>query len=223
MVARPAPFGNAIALPMGKRAAIAHGLAGVTMSTRRWTNVSYLDAIRPDPGWQTEYALLASYSADVVALVAALLALAGLDDDRGSGSKVDFANAVDALADRVSLVAQAGRLIAPPTAPKILASLDRYVREFNLHESVASWHPKAVLTKQAAEDGSASQWRLWIGSRNLTRDLSWDVGLTLVGRSDGPGSVVPGISELVSTLAQHAKLPRLSSTKIRSELRQVRW
>jgi hypothetical protein len=123
------------------------------MSTRRWSNVSYLDAIRPDPGWRTEYAFLASYSADLVALVAALLALAGLDDDRGSGSKVDFANAVDALADHVRLVAQAGRLIAPPKTPKILAILDRFVREVNLNESVASWHPKAAMTKQVADDG----------------------------------------------------------------------
>jgi len=193
------------------------------MSTRRWSNVSYLDAIRPDPGWRTEYALLASYSADLVALVAALLALAGLDDDRGSGSKVDFANAVDALAGRVRLVAQAGRLIALPKTPKILAILDRYVREVNVHESVASWHPKAALTKQTTEDGSASQWRIWVGSRNLTRDLAWDVGLTLVGRIGGPGSDVPGIPELGSTLADHAKLQGLSASKIRSELRQVRW
>lgn len=193
------------------------------MSTRRWSNVSYLDAIRPDPGWRTEYALLASYSADLVALVAALLALAGLDDDRGSGSKVDFANAVDALADRVRLVAQAGRLIAPPKTPKILAILDRYVREVSLHESVASWHPKAALTKQVAEDGSASQWRLWVGSRNLTRDLAWDIGLTLIGRTGGSGSEVSGIPDLASTLAQHAKLPELTASKIKSELRQVRW
>lgn len=193
------------------------------MSTHRWSNVSYLDAIRPDPGWRTEYALLASYSADMVALVAALLALAGLDDDRGSGSKVDFANAVDSLADKVRLVAQAGRLIAPPKTPKILAILDRYVREVNLHESIASWHPKAVLSKQTAEDGGGAQWRLWIGSRNLTRNLAWDVGLTLVGRIGGTGSVVPGITELGVTLGEHAKLPGLSASRIRSELRQVHW
>ena len=193
------------------------------MSTQRWSNVSYLDAIRPDPGWHTEYAFLASYSADLVAMVAALLALAGLDDDRGSGSKVDFANAVDALADRVRLVVQAGRLVVPAKTPKILAILDRYVREVNLHESVTSWHPKAALTKQISDEGHASQWRLWIGSRNLTQDLSWDVGLTLIGRPGGLGSEIPGIPELGQTLAQHARLPAISPAKVRTELRQVRW
>jgi len=193
------------------------------MSTRRWSNVSYLEAIRPDPGWRTECAFLASYSADLVALVAALLALAGLDDDRGSGSKVDLANAVDALADRVRLVAQAGRLVVPAKTPKILAILDRYVREVNLHESVASWHPKAALTKQISDEANASQWRLWIGSRNLTQDLSWDIGLTLIGRPNSSGSEVLGIPELGQNLAQHAQLPGVSPAKIRSELRQVRW
>jgi len=193
------------------------------MSARHWSDVSYLDTIRPDPGWRTEYAFLASYSADLVALVAALLALAGLDDDRGSGSKVDFANAVEQLADRVRLVAQAGRLVSPVKTPKILAILDRYVREVNLNESVASWHPKAALAKQLADDGKTVQWRLWVGSRNLTRDISWDVGLTLVGRHGSSGAEIPGIPELGHTLAQHARLPGVSPGTVRSELRQVRW
>jgi hypothetical protein len=185
--------------------------------------VSYLDAVRPEPGWRTECAFLASYSADLVALVAALLALAGLDDDRGSGSKVDLANAVDALADRVRLVVQAGRLVAPTKTPKILAILDRYVREVILNESEASWHPKAALTKQVTDDGKAAKWRLWIGSRNLTRDLSWDIGLALIGQPGGRGGDVPGIPELGQTLARHANLPALSPGKVRSELREVRW
>lgn len=192
------------------------------MSSRRWSNVSYLDAIRPDPGWRTECAFLASYSADLVALVAALLAMAGLDDDRGSGSKVDLANAVDALADRVRLVAQAGRLVVPAKIPRILAILDRYVREVNLHESVASWHPKAALTKQISDEANATQWRLWIGSRNLTQD-SWDVGLTLIGRPKSTGSGISGIPELGQILAQHAQLPLFSPEEIGAELRQVIW
>jgi hypothetical protein len=193
------------------------------MSTRRWTNVSYLDAIRPDPGWRTEHAFLASYSADLVALVAALLALAGLDDDRGSGSKVDFANMIEQLAEKVRLIAQAGRLIAPAKSPKILGILDRYVREVNLNEKVSSWHPKAALVKHISGDGRNVQWRLWIGSRNLTRDLSWDVGLSLSGQIHGSGNEVKGIAELGHTLATHAGLPGVSPGRVKSELRQIRW
>ena len=84
-------------LSMGQRKAIASRSGGYLMTARRWPSVSYLDAIRPDYGWRTELGLLASYSADLVAVTAALLALAGVDDDRGSGGKVDFANAVNVV------------------------------------------------------------------------------------------------------------------------------
>lgn len=193
------------------------------MTNRRWSNVSYLDAIRPEPAWRTEYALLASYSADLVAMVAALLALAGLDDDRGSGSKVDFANAVDHLAGRIRLVVQSGRLVAPPKTPRILTILDRYVREVQLDESTASWHPKAALAKHVQQEGDGTEWRLWIGSRNLTRDLAWDVGLTLIGRTDGQGADIPGLKEFAETLAQQADLPGATPRQVRSDLKGVRW
>ena len=193
------------------------------MSNRRWANVSYLDAIRPEPAWQTEYAILASYSADLVALVAALLALAGLDDDRGSGSKVDFANAIDQLAGRIRLIVQAGRLVAPAKTPRILTILDRYVRNVRLDESTVSWHPKAALAKHVQQSGEEIEWRLWIGSRNLTRDLAWDVGLTLIGRVDGTGTEVLGVTEFAEALAQQAELPGVTPRQIRSELRNVRW
>lgn len=87
-----------------------------------------------------------------------------------------------------------------------------------------SWDPKAVLTKQISDDESTTQWWLWIGSRNLTRDLAWDVGLALVSHSDGDaGSEIRGIPEQAHNLAQHAALPGVSPIRIRSELQRVRW
>ncbi|MBW3596067.1 MAG: phospholipase D family protein [Planctomycetes bacterium] len=191
------------------------------MSDKKWPSIPYLDALRPEPGWHVEHALLASYSADLVALVAVLLALAGLDDDRGSGSKVDFANAVDQLNDRVRLVVQAGRIVAPAKAPKILAILDRYVREVVVNEQEASWHPKIALVKLQSDDNT--EWRLWIGSRNLTRSMSWDIGLTLVGSQATKGAVIDGIPELGFELATRAALPGVAPTRLRSELRGIHW
>src|SRR5262249_55876995 len=159
----------AIALPLEEHPKTPRRPTGGNVSERRWGNVSYLDALRPEPGWDTEFAFLATYSADLIALVAGLLALAGLDDGRGSGSKVDFIHALYRLKNRVRLVAQAGRLVAPAKTPKILAVLDRYVREASPDENSESWHPKVALAKLKSEDGGQTQWRLWLGSRNLTR------------------------------------------------------
>jgi len=198
--------------------------AVLTMSSRGWNGASYLDALRPDLGWHVQHALLASYSADLVALVAAMLALAGLDDDRGSGSKVDFATSVERLAGKFRLVIQSGRLLAPRKAPKVLGLLDQFIRTVPFDESKQSWHPKIVLVKTRCDDGDDVEWRLWIGSRNLTRDMSWDVGLTLVGRvDDGGGKPIDGLIELARSLADRAELDGVTADSTAAELDGVRW
>lgn len=192
------------------------------MSQQGWNSLPYLDALRPEPGWRTGFAVLGSYSVDLIAFVAALLALAGLDDERGSGSRVDFANTIELLRDRVRILVQSGRIGAPARTPKILAILDRFVREVPMDEAAGSWHPKVALVRLEAEDGVAgAQWRLWLGSRNLTRDTSWDVGLALVGSGDG--RPVPGIAELGRELAARSALPGVSGSRVFAELNDVRW
>lgn len=193
------------------------------MDKRHWSGLSYLDAIRPEPGWLVEHAILATYSADLVAVVATMLALAGLDDDRGSGSKVDFANAYEQLRDRVKILVQAGRLGWPSKKTPILSILDRFIVEVNTDERQSSWHPKAALIKMINEDSREPAWRLWISSRNLTRSLDWDAGLILTGAVDGSGQQIPGIARLAAEFAQLAQLADFEPEAIRQEIEQVRW
>lgn len=187
------------------------------------SDVPYLDVLRPDVGWRTEAALLCSYSCDLVALVAAMLALAGLDNDSGSGSRVDFASTVEKIHNRFRVVVQRGRIIAPANPVKIHAILDQFIREAETDENTESWHPKGALVKHVCEETGKSTWRLWIGSRNLTRDMSWDIGLTLAGSSEGPGEMVPGIAEIGYNLARLGSLPGLDPESVRDELREIRW
>ena len=193
------------------------------MIKKEWGNLPYLDGLRPEPGWSTDFALLTTYSADLVAVVATLLALAGLDDERGSGSKVDFANAIEALRDRTRILVQAGRITAPTKLPKILCILDQFIREIQMNEAEGSWHPKAGLIRMTAEDGNAVQWRLWLGSRNITRDTSWDVGLVLVGHSESVGRLIPGVAELGRELAARAGLKNVRQTSVYKQLQSVHW
>ena len=193
------------------------------MSKKEWGNLPYLDGLRPELGWRTDFAVLTTYSADLVAVVATLLALAGLDDERGSGSKVDFANAIEALRDRTRILVQAGRITTPTKTPKILCILDRFMREVPMNEAEGSWHPKAGLIRMTAEDGNAVQWRLWLGSRNLTRDISWDVGLVLVGHPESAGRLIPGVAELGRELAVRADLKDVRQTSVYKQLQSVHW
>ena len=194
------------------------------MDSRHWSGLPYLDVLRPEPGWTVDRAVLATYSTDLVAVVAALLALAGLDDDRGSGSRVDFANAYEQLRDRVRVLVQAGRVSWPPTRLLILSILDRFIREENANESEGSWHPKAALVKmQNEENGGQIEWRLWIGSRNLTRSLDWDAGLALTGQAGGVGRPIPGIAALGAEMAGRAKLSGFDAEHVQHELERVLW
>ena len=193
------------------------------MRKKEWGTLPYLDGLRPEPGWRTDFAVLTTYTADLVAIVATLLALAGLDDERGSGSKVDLANAIEALRDRARILVQAGRINAPAKTPKILGILDRFIREVPMNEAEGSWHPKAGLIRMTAEDGNAARWRLWLGSRNLTQDTSWDLGLILVGYPNTIGGLIPGVAQLGHELAVRANLRDVRPASVHKQLQSVHW
>ena len=191
-----------------------------------------LEALRPPPGWRTDRAILSAYSADPAVLVSLLLALAGRDDDSGSGSRVALARTLDELRGRVAFVLQRGRIAAPNAAPRVLALLDRFVREAPWDEGDAagasgrSWHAKLALVRLVArDDGTAQpQWRLWLGSRNFTRDTSWDIALSLetVQPGSSGGQTLEGIEQVAARLAGHVDDTARWQPLV-SELAQTRW
>lgn len=193
------------------------------MSEPRWVSLPILDAFRPEPGWKTDNAVLASYSADPVALVAILLALAGRDDDRGSGTAVDLADAIEDLRGKVSFLIQSGRISVPLRVQTILKVLDNFVTEIECDETSESWHPKVALIRQTKEDDHTHSWRLWLGSRNFTRDRSWDAGLLLVGIVERNAKSIPGLVETARELWTRANLRQFDHRAMEEELKKVHW
>lgn len=193
------------------------------MSPDHWSGLPYLDVLRPEQDRPVEWAILTTYSLDLVALVASMLALAGLDDDQGSGSKVDFANAYEQMRGRLRVLVQAGRIAWPRGMPSLVGILDRFIQEIPQDENLGSWHPKIALIKYRSEKADTSRWRLWIGSRNLTQTMSWDAGLLLHGGIDLKGHKLPGISDLGFQIANLARLDGYDAPSIAKELQQVNW
>ena len=189
-----------------------------------------LELLRPPAGWRTDCAILSAYSAEPAVLVAILLALAGRDDDAGSGSRVALARTMTELNGRVSFVLQRGRLAAPHGTPRVLALLDRFVREVPWDEVAndsagRSWHAKVALARTVPYDNpdGPSRWRLWLGSRNFTRDTSWDIGLSLETVGSGArGQTLPGIDHMATRLAAKAGRTR-AWRPLAAELAQTRW
>jgi hypothetical protein len=185
--------------------------------------LSYLDALRPEPGWRVDLALLATYSADCVSVVAAMLALAGLDDDRGSGSKVDFANAFEQLKGRLHVVMQSSRLAVPRQRIPVLRLLDRFVVPVDADEREFSWHPKLALVRMTSAEDKYPNWRLWIGSRNLTRDAALDTGLLLISTRESNGAPLSGAAEVARRLLVRAgRSPEDIATHTK-ELARLSW
>lgn len=174
-----------------------------------WRAFPYLEVLRPNIGQRVESALLASYSADPVVLVAALLALCDRAEDKPS--RAAQVESLLSLRDRVAVLIQAGRLMAPRSPSPALKLLDRYVRFVDMDEGEKSWHPKVswVMLDEPREC------RVWIGSRNLTADRSWDLGLSLVGSLGDGGKVPEGLEELITLTAERAGLdvPDISGLK----------
>jgi hypothetical protein len=195
------------------------------MKHEAWPTFSFTDLLRPPEGWQVEHAILATYSADLVVVVTALLALTRCDlDYRRTGSRVELVKAIEALGGRVRILAQANRVAIPKKARPILKLLDNFLRVIETDQNNSSWHPKVAMVRyQRIDDKTDRQWRVWLGSRNLTHAMNWDAGLTLTSQANGRGHPVEGLASLGAALAGRANLTALSSADVQKELATLTW
>lgn len=199
-------------------------------------HVAVLDHLRPPPGWRTDRAVLSTYSAHSSVVAAALLALAGQDDESASGTRVGLVRALTELRDNVHIVVQSGRLTLPPKPASVVALFDRFIVQAPFDEGSAgvhngqSWHAKFALVRYVPADPSVSdeRWVFMLGSRNLTLDMSWDLGLVLAaGSHEGvKGETVPqviaGIGTLAALLAK--SFPQLRQwSGLSKAIKQVQW
>lgn len=189
-----------------------------------WPAQAYLDALRPEPCWRIGTAILASYSADLPAIGAALLALAGRDDERGSGSRTDFAEAVESLRGKLRILIQRGRLAKLKRLPAIAGILDQFLAEVPFDEADRSWHPKLALLRLIGPNDETA-WRFWIGSRNLTSTENLDFGLLVKGATGtrAPGHALEGLQAAAVRLAELAKLDTAPPAAFGRQAGQVRW
>lgn len=197
------------------------------MNDSGWRFFSFCESLRPEPGWKIDHAILATYSADLSVIIAALLALSGCDcNDRRTGSRLELVHAIEKLRDRMRVLVHPGRVTKPKAPSPILAVLDKFLREIPPKARDSSWHPKAALLRFTPVDGvgtAENQWRLWIGSRNLTKSMNWEAGMVLRSRADGRGQPVDGVSDLGVQLARRADLANFPADRVFEGLNALTW
>ncbi|WP_018176605.1 phospholipase D family protein [Thioalkalivibrio sp. AKL8] len=205
-----------------------------SQDSSQWSHLPLLDVLRPPAGAQVTDAILSTFSLDLTVMVSALLALAGRDDLDGGGSKVGLATALQHFGEGSGhcfrVLVQKGRIAAPSTSPQVLSLLDQFVRQVPRDPRQSSWHAKAALVRVESSGDTAGsptvEWRLWIGSRNLTRDISWDSGLVLIGRPGSEGDTPVGLQTIAEGLfanALDAEQEKNLREQLSDELKLVRW
>ncbi len=186
--------------------------------------IAMLEALRPPSGWVTDVALGTTYSLELSVALAALVALAGTARETSEYGLHSAVRALQTLSGRVRILAQQGRIQAPPKNNKLVHLLDQIVRPIAFDERVKSFHPKTWLVrwKHEHDDNVPARWALLVGSRNLTSSQDWDLGVVLEGEEGGKGTSLPRVSEYVSWLLGEADDEAFGG-KVWDKLAAVNW
>lgn len=198
------------------------------MGFRLTDSLAVLEELVPQPGWRTDVALFSSYSVDLVAVAAVAMALAAEGDDDERMWKGSLARSCEKMRDRFRVVCQGGRVAVPPSgALSGLVVADQWVRQVPYDGNKRSWHAKLGIVRYVPEEPDESReqarWLLWMGSRNLTRDTSWDSAMTATGRpSRAVDAVDRSVAEVAGIVAEYAALSGWTED-VRRELGEVHW
>lgn len=178
---------------------------------------SILGALKPGRDQTVSRAILTTYSLDLVAMLGLVLSLGGDPEAEFENSPLGLVKAFERMRGKLIVVHQLGRVVAPSKHRSVLPLLDTMVVAVPANERRGSWHPKVALVRYAG--AASTEWRFWIGSRNLTGSTDLDAGVLLISTKDRAAKPVPGIAALAADLLQEAQL---SASEL-DELKSARW
>lgn len=187
----------------------------------------YTDALRPPPGHVFREAVAATYSLDLETLLTIPLHLALFSAEEGIEELlkdgVALLEALRRTVERITIYAQASRVIAPARPHVLYGLLEPAVVEVTPPGGTGAFHPKLWLLRFDHARTGAPRLRLLVLSRNVTGDRCWDLALTLEGE---PGSEALAanqpLAELVSRMPALALRPpaeaRIAGARTLAEL-----
>ena len=184
------------------------------------TTLGLLEGLRPPPGFRTEAALGATYSADLLTCMAVLTTMDGGDGEQIRYGRVEAYRALDHLRDRVRICHQAGCVSRRDgTKYPSLALLDRILLPIRL-PGQGSFHPKVWLVRQL-DEAKRERFVLIVSSRNISTSMDWDLGIVVEGALAGDGVALPRVRDFAEhTLVLAGEPGRLDTF---GRLNDVRW
>ncbi len=136
-----------------------------------------LGELVPPPGYTIDHLVATTFTLDLDSALLPCLALAG-------SARVDAADTVETIASIKSTIGaidifhQNGQISIPQHRSRLYSLLEHAIHGVTPPHGL--FHPKLWLTVYSGENGEQVL-KLIVLSRNLTRDRSWDIVLTLDG------------------------------------------
>lgn len=137
------------------------------------------------PGYELEFAVGTTYSLDAEAYLAIALSFARLGDatDADFQSPLRLLEGLRQANKHVAIFCNRGGLQPPVRTNPLYAMLDKSVFEVadeSKGKELANFHPKIwVIKEHSLDDRSKRQIKLIVMSRNLTKDSSLDIAVTM--------------------------------------------
>lgn len=150
---------------------------------------SFLDVLRPPPGYRLAAAIGTTYSLEMEPLTAALLAFIGEDLDPDAPDRLSILHTMSRVSRCLRVYVNAGSFQSNSShrLNRLFALYDGIVRQ--VHLEGASFHPKLWVLK--FEPPSAPEhrrtralYRLLCSSRNLTQSRYWELGAWVEGHKE---------------------------------------
>ena len=147
----------------------------------------FLDLLQPPSGYRLRAAIGTSFGLSMEGLIAALLSMCDADGEELASNPVAATMAITRMSDRVRVLVHPATVTGRPSnegSNQFVALLDRLVAQ--VQPTSGLFHPKVWALRfqhigPVAHGKPAEVGRLLVGSRNLTRSTSFEVGAVFEG------------------------------------------
>lgn len=140
------------------------------------------------PGYEIEFAVGTTYSMDAEAFLAVAMSMTHLGEADEMESPVRLLEGIRQANRRVAIFINRGGLQPPMRKNPLYAMLDKCVFEVSDErrgKELANFHPKLwIIREHAIDNASRRQIKLIVLSRNLTKDSSLDIAVSMVAPLD---------------------------------------
>ncbi len=141
------------------------------------SRTTLLRQLEPPPGAKIEHLVGTTFTLDLESVLLPCLALAG-SVNVDQADTVETVAAIRASIGKVDIFHQVGHIGVPQNRSPLYSLLEESIH--GIGRTKGLFHPKLWLAAYCGEGGEEI-YRLIILSRNLTKDRSWDVALSLDG------------------------------------------